>query len=74
MLPEAQLWVCHGMGEAMSGKRCFYLRFAETAAIDISSTNLRAELIERHGVTEESLNRLSSDELLAMVAPALGIN
>jgi hypothetical protein len=65
------LWTCTGVGDSNSEKKGYYLQFAKSASADINSTNLQWTLIQSHLLDEASLNQLSTEALLELLAPVL---
>jgi hypothetical protein len=65
------LWTCVGVDDRNLGKRGYYLQYAEPAATDVNSTGLRKALIQDHNLNQASLNQLSTEELVLLLASIL---
>lgn len=59
------------MGDGNDDKKGYYLNFAKTSDVDINSTALRRDLVQKHGLNEEGLSQLSAKALLELLAPTL---
>lgn len=70
---EVALWACPGIDAR--GQRDerggYYLEFSEWNSTDINSTAMREELLKTCPLDEKALNKLSTGDLLKLVAPFL---
>lgn len=72
----AVLWICSGIDDGEGGSEAtkrmgYYLDFEIPYPADIDSTALRVDLLQTFGLTEQSLNRMSTEDLMKLIMPFL---
>ncbi|KAF2440211.1 hypothetical protein P171DRAFT_476517 [Karstenula rhodostoma CBS 690.94] len=69
---EVVLGTCGVAFDSNPARKGYYLQYSKHVSTDISSTNLRLDLVQNHLPSEARLNQLSNDALLELLGPILG--
>lgn len=70
------LWRCIGEGggdddDQPEQRRGYYLQFQTPASVDVNSSDFRRAWMQSPALDEASLNQLSAEALLTLLAPVL---